>query len=44
LLDEFEARFEPIDELPKSEHIRLDTSEPADENRRRLETLLTPER
>ncbi|MGB5704878.1 MAG: ATP-binding protein, partial [Polyangiales bacterium] len=44
LLDEFKARFEPIDELPKSEHIRLDTSEPADENRRRLETLLTPER
>ena len=44
LLDEFKARFEPIDELPKSEHIRLDTSKPADENRRRLEALLTPER
>jgi hypothetical protein len=42
LLDEFEARFEPIDELPSSEHIRIDTSEPAEDNRRRLEALLTP--
>jgi predicted kinase len=40
LLDEFEARFEPIDELPQSEHVRLDTSAPAEENRRRLEALL----
>ncbi|MGB5684129.1 MAG: AAA family ATPase, partial [Polyangiales bacterium] len=40
LLDEFEARFEPVDELPQSEHIRLDTSAPAEENRRRLEALL----
>ena len=40
LLDEFEKRFEPIDELPSSEHLRLDTSLPHDENRRRLEALL----
>jgi len=42
LLDEFEARFEPVDELPQSEHVRLDTSVPAEENRRRLEELLAP--
>jgi aminoglycoside phosphotransferase family enzyme/predicted kinase len=42
LLDEFEARFEPMDELPKSEHVRLDTSAPAEENQRRLEALLKP--
>jgi len=37
LLDEFTKRFEPIDELPRSEHLRLDTSQPHDETRRRLE-------
>lgn len=42
LLREFEAHFEPIDELPESEHIHLDTSKPTEENRRRLEALLTP--
>ncbi len=40
LLDEFEARFERIHELPTAEHIRIDTSTPAEENRRRLEALL----
>ena len=42
LLDEFEARFQPMDELPKSEHVRLDTSAPAEVNQRRLEALLKP--
>jgi predicted kinase len=37
LLDQFEKRFEPIDELPPSEHLRLDTSQPRDETRRLLE-------
>jgi hypothetical protein len=36
LIDEFEARFERIDELPSSEHLRLDTSRPRDENRHLL--------
>lgn len=40
LLDEFERRFEPISELPASQHARLDTSRPKDENRVRLEALL----
>jgi hypothetical protein len=40
LLDEFEKRFEPIDELPPSEHVRLDTSLPQNENRKRLEAIL----
>jgi len=38
LIDEFAARFERIDELPSSEHLRLDTSRPRDENRQLLET------
>ena len=42
LLDEFEAHFEPIDELPSSEHLRVDTSAPREENRQRLERLLKP--
>lgn len=33
LLDEFERRFEPIDELPISEHVVLDTSRSMQENR-----------
>jgi hypothetical protein len=37
LLDEFEKRFEPIDELPASEHLRLDTSQSVDEIRGLLE-------
>ena len=37
LLNEFEKRFEPIDELPPSEHLRLDTSQPVDEARALLE-------
>jgi len=40
LLDEFEQRFEPIDELASSEHVRLDTSRPRAENRERLAALL----
>ncbi len=39
LLDEFETRFEPIDELPQSERLRLDTSQPRDETRRLLEAI-----
>jgi predicted kinase len=39
LLDEFEKRFEPIDELPPSQHIRLDTSQPAEETRARLSQI-----
>ena len=38
LLEEFDKRFEPIDELPPSEHLRIDTSQPKDETRRLLET------
>jgi len=37
LMDEFEKRFEPIDELESSEHLRLDTSRPVDETRDLLE-------
>ena len=37
LLEEFEKRFEPIDELPPSEHLRLDTSQPRDETGRVLQ-------
>jgi predicted kinase len=37
LLDEFEKRFEPIDELPPSEHLQVDTSQSRDETRRLLE-------
>jgi len=39
LLDEFEKRFEPIDELSPSEHLRLDTSRPQEETRRHLAAL-----
>jgi len=41
LLDEFEARFEPIEEFPEEEHVRLDTSGAPDDTRRRLEALLS---
>jgi hypothetical protein len=36
LLEEFERRFEPIDEIPSSEHLRLNTSRPPDEIRELL--------
>ena len=39
LFDEFERHFERIDELPTSEHVRLDTSRPPDENLRRLQSI-----
>ncbi|MFZ1866498.1 MAG: AAA family ATPase [Polyangiales bacterium] len=39
LLDEFEQRFEPIDELSPSEHIRLDTSRARTDNREQLAGL-----
>ncbi|MGD8318259.1 MAG: AAA family ATPase, partial [Myxococcales bacterium] len=39
LLDEFQQRFEPIDELPASEHMRIDTSLPRSENRDRLANI-----
>jgi predicted kinase len=42
LLEEFEAHFEPIEELPSSEHVHIDTSAPKEDNRRRLEKLLNP--
>jgi len=42
LLDEFEARFEPIEELQDEEHVRLDTSGPLEDTRRTLEALLSP--
>ncbi len=42
LLDEFERRFEPIDELQASEHVRLDTSRDPAENRARLTALFAP--
>jgi hypothetical protein len=31
IFDDFCARFEPIDELPSAEHLRLDTTRPRDE-------------
>jgi len=37
LLEEFEKRFEPIDEIPSSEHLRLNTSGRPDEIRELLE-------
>ena len=37
LLEEFERHFEPLDELQPSEHIRVETSRPADEIRNLLE-------
>lgn len=39
MLDEFEKNFEHIDELPSSEHFRLNTSQPRDETRMQLEAL-----
>ena len=36
--EEFEERYEPIDELPSSEYLRLDTSRPVDENASQLES------
>jgi len=42
LLEEFERRFEPIDELGAAEHVRLDTSGDRAENRARLVALLAP--
>jgi aminoglycoside phosphotransferase family enzyme/predicted kinase len=39
LFDEFERRFERVDELPSSEYLRLDTSRPREENRQLLETI-----
>jgi len=39
LYDEFEKRFEPIDELSSSEHLRLDTSRSPEENRQLLEAI-----
>ena len=40
LLSEFEKRFEPVEELPEAEHIRLDTSRSQKSNRARLRSLL----
>ena len=42
LLDDFLARFEPIDELPEDEHLLVDTTQPRDENRARLAERLAP--
>ena len=39
VLDEFEQRFERIDELPSSEHVRLDTSQTREETARQLKAL-----
>lgn len=39
LLDEFEKRFEPVEELVASEHLRVDTSRPREENRQRLQEV-----
>ena len=39
LFDEFEKRFEPIDELSSSEYLRLDTSRSREENRQLLEAI-----
>ena len=38
LLEAFEARFEPVDELDSSEHLRLDTSKRVETTRRALES------
>jgi aminoglycoside phosphotransferase family enzyme/predicted kinase len=40
LLGEFERRFEPIDELPPAQHLRVDTSKPEAETNERLEAAL----
>jgi predicted kinase len=39
VLAEFERGFEPIDELPSSEHLSLDTSQSPDETHRELEAM-----
>ena len=39
LLDEFERRFEPTDELLDSEHLRVDTSAPRELTRQRLASM-----
>jgi len=39
VLEEFERRFEPIDELPPSEHFRLDTSRPREDAQKELEAI-----
>jgi aminoglycoside phosphotransferase family enzyme/predicted kinase len=39
MLEEFERGFEPVDELPPSEHLSLDTSQPRDVTRRKLEAI-----
>ncbi|HSN82788.1 MAG TPA: AAA family ATPase [Polyangiales bacterium] len=41
LMEEFERRFEPIEELPSSEHVRIDTSRPRAENHRRLSDIFS---
>ncbi len=40
IFDAFCARFEPISELPSSEHIALDTSLPLEQNRQMLMSVL----
>ena len=39
LLDEFEKRFEPVEELRSAVHVRIDTSRPQEENLERLRSL-----
>ena len=39
VLEEFERRFEPIDELPPSERFRLDTSRPREDAQKELEAI-----
>jgi hypothetical protein len=39
MLEEFERRFEHVDELPPSEHVRLNTSQSRTETRQQLEAL-----
>jgi predicted kinase len=39
LFDEFAKHFEPMHELSTSGHLRLDTSRPLSENRKRLEAM-----
>ena len=39
VLEEVEGDLEAIDELPSSEHLGLDTSQPRDSTRRQLEAI-----
>ena len=39
LLDDFERKYEPSDELLESEHLRIDTSAPHELNRKRLASM-----